>query len=230
MSFVRVTAVAAAFTVHIGAIAGFITFAPGNEALESGSGQDKLSVIASVTIEPDDGEGLDSLNQEQRTAPAGHPAPASSKQPAKRADTSGIGQQVREDSVVGPSPGETGTSRESPTIPSLATAPEEERHAASRRLEARRNELFSLYNAAIYKAIAMHAIRPEAIKNGQVGVELTLSPAGKLLKRRVVKSSGVPVLDDTAIASLSRVPFPAAPEGLLNRPYTVALSFDYAPE
>jgi TonB family protein len=230
MSFIRVAAVAAAFAVHIGAIAGFMKFAPASEALESGSGPDKLNVIASVTIAPDDADGLDTVSQERRTTPAANPVPASSQRQTKREDTSGIGQQLREDSEVGPSPGETGTSGDSPTMPSPATSPQEERHAASRRLEARRSELFSLYNAAIYKAIAMHAIRPEATRKGQVGVELTLSPAGKLLKRRVVKSSGFPVLDDTAIASLSRVPFPAAPEGLLNRPYTVAFSFEYTPE
>ena len=46
---------------------------------------------------------------------------------------------------------------------------------------------------------------------GRVGVELTLSPGGKLITRRVVKSSGVHLLDETAMANLERVPFPTPP-------------------
>ena len=63
---------------------------------------------------------------------------------------------------------------------------------------------------------------------GQVGVELTLSPDGKLLSRRVIKSSGVDLLDQTAMVNLEGVPFPDPPAGLVKEPYTVTFSFDYS--
>ena len=66
------------------------------------------------------------------------------------------------------------------------------------------------------------------MREGRVGVELTLSPDGKLLARRVVKSSGVHLLDETAMANLERVPFPPPPDGLVKEPYTVTFSFDYS--
>ena len=230
MSWIRIAAVAAALTVHIGAIASVMTHGTEIVALQSGSGQDNLSVIAAVTIQPDDSTGLDAENKERTNESAAISASAREPEPLRPESAAGTKQEPRDESVVPRSPIEPVAIRDRPAAPSPAAAPEEERHATGRTLEARRNSLFSLYNAAIYKAIATHAIRPEATRKGQVGVELTLSPAGKLLMHRVVKSSGFHVLDQTAIASLSRVPFPSAPVGLLNKPYTVTLSFDYAPQ
>jgi TonB family protein len=115
-----------------------------------------------------------------------------------------------------------------PAPASIPAPAQEEQHAMSRNLEARRSQLFSLYNEAIYRAIASHALRPKEVRRGSVGVELTLSPAGKLLARRVVKSSGLSLLDETAMSNLEAVPYPPPPEGLVNQPYTVTFSFDYS--
>ena len=236
MSWVRTGAIIAALGVHAAALGALADFGAREEALQTGAGRDDLSVVATVTMQSEDSLGLDAATVErQEASAAANPAPEMKPQEAKREDAIEMDPPPPEESAppqapIQAKPVENPVEKQEvqPTSPSLAAMAQQEQRAMARDLEARRNQAFSLYNAEIYKAIVSHAIRPKEVMKGRVGVELTLSPGGKLLTRRVVKSSGVHLLDETAMANLERVPFPSPPAGLVKEPYTVTFSFDYS--
>ncbi len=236
MSWVRAGAIVAALGVHAAAMAALADFGAREEALQTGAGRDDLSIVATVTMQSEDSVGLDAVNAERQEASAASNAvPETKQQEAKREDAIEMDPPPPEESAPPQAPIQAKPvedpvekQEERPSAPSLAAAAQEEQRAISRDLEARRNQAFSLYNAEIYKAIVTHAIRPKEVKMGRVGVELTLSPGGKLITHRVVKSSGVHLLDETAMANLEHVPFPPPPAGLVKEPYTVTFSFDYS--
>ena len=236
MSWVRTGAIVAALGVHAAALAGLAHYGTRDDALQTGAGGDDLSVVATVTMQSEDSIGLDAVTAErQEASAAANAVPEIKQQEAKREDAIEMDPPPPDESAPPQSPIQAKLvekpaekQEEQPSAPSLAAMAQEEQRAINREMEARRNQAFSLYNAEIYKAIVTHAIRPKEVKMGRVGVELTLSPGGKLITRRVVKSSGVHLLDETAIANLERVPFPPPPAGLVKEPYTVTFSFDYS--
>jgi len=204
------------------------------EALQSEAGKDDLSVVATVTMQTEESVGFNAANTERQLA-----SEASQAQNQRQEEKVENAIEVDRPPPVAEAPPQAPVqlkTEEKPEekqvaepAPASVPAPaQEEQHAMSRSLEARRTQLFSLYNDAIYRAIASHTMRPKEVRRGSVGVELTLSPAGKLLARRVVKSSGVGLLDETAISNLEAVPYPPPPAGLLNQPYIVTFSFDYS--
>jgi TonB family protein len=236
MNWVRAGAIAAALGVHAAALAGLAHYGARDDALQTGAGADDLSVVATVTMQSEDSLGLDAVTTErQEASAAANAVPEIKQQEAKREDAIEMEPPPPDESAPPQAPIQAKPvekpvekQEQQPSAASLAAVAQEEQRAISRELEARRNQAFSLYNAEIYKAIVSHAIRPKEVKMGRVGVELTLSPGGKLITRRVVKSSGVHLLDETAIANLERVPFPPPPAGLVKEPYTVTFSFDYS--
>ncbi len=239
MSWVRAGAILAAFGVHAAAAAALVTFGASEpDALQSGTGKDDLSIVATVTLQSEESIGLDAVTAERQDASAAAkpvPQPEIKQEEAKKEDAIEMEPPPPEEQAppqvpIQEKPVEKPVEKHEvqPAAPSVASAAQEEQHAMSRDLEARRNQLFSLYNAEIYRAVMTHALRPDKVLEGRVGVELTLSPTGKLLAHRVVKSSGFHLLDRTAMANLERVPFPTPPDGLIKEPYTVTFSFDYS--
>lgn len=236
MSWVRAGAILAALGVHAAVAATLVSFGARDDALQTGAGRDDLSVVATITMQTEESIGLDAVNAERQDASAAaNPVPEVKQQEAKRDDAIEMDPPPPEESAppqapIQPKPVEKQPEKQEaqPTAPSIPAAARQEQHAMSRELEARRSQLFSLYNAEIYRAVMTHAIRPRKVIEGRVGVELTLSPGGKLLAHRIVKSSGVHLLDETAMANLESVPFPPPPDGLVKEPYTVTFSFDYS--
>jgi len=235
MSWVRASAILAALGLHAAAVVALMSFGAHEDALQTGAGQDDLSVVASVMMQSEESLGLDALTLERQDASAAAPPVPETKQEAKREDAIEMEPPPPDETAPPQAPIQAKTvenpvekQEAQPAAPSLSASAQQEQRAISRDLEARRSQAFSLYNAEIYRAIATHALRPKEVLKGRVGVELTLSPAGKLLARRVVKSSGVHLLDETAMANLENVPFPTPPDGLVREPYTVTFSFDYS--
>ena len=226
----------AALGVHAAAAAALMSFGAKDDALQSAAGRDDLSVVATVTMQNEETIGLDAITAERQDASAAaKPVPEVKQQEVKRDDAIEMDPPPPEESAppqapIQPKPVEKQPEKQEaqPTAPSVQAAAQQEQHAMSRELEARRSQLFSLYNAEIYRAVMTHTVRPKKVLEGRVGVELTLSPDGKLLAHRVVKSSGVRLLDQTAMANLESVPFPPPPDGLVKEPYTVTFSFDYS--
>ncbi len=239
MSWVRAGAILAALGVHAAAAAALVTFGANEpDALQSGAGKNDLSIVATVTLQTEESIGIDTATAEQQDASAAAKPvlqPEIKQEEAKKEDAIETEppppeEQVPPQAPIQEKPVEKQVEKHEvqPSAPAIPAAAQEEQHAMSRDLEARRNQLFSLYNAEIYRAIMTHALRPAKVLEGHVGVELTLSPNGKLLAHRVVKSSGLNLLDKTAMANLERVPFPPPPNGLIKEPYTVTFSFDYS--
>jgi TonB family protein len=235
MSWVRASAILSALGVHGAAVAALINFGAQEEALQTATGRDDLSVVAIVTMQSEESLGLDAVTLERQEASAAAPPVPETKQEEKREDAIEMDPPPPDETAPPQAPVQAKAEEKpaekqeaQPAAPSLSAAAQQEQRALSRDLEARRSEAFSLYNAEIYKAIATHTLRPRKVLKGRVGVELTLSPAGKLLSRRVVKSSGVHLLDETAMANLEHVPYPPPPAGLVREPYTVTFSFDYS--
>lgn len=236
MNWVRATAICAALGVHAAAAVALVGFGARESALETGAGKDDLSVVATVTMQTEESIGLDAANVERQEASAAAlPVPETRQQEAKKEEAIEMDPPPPDEAAppqapIQPKPVEKVEEKqeEMPTAPSVLAAAQQEQRAISRELDARRSQLFSLYNAEIYRAIVSHAVRPKEVRKGRVGVELTLSPDGKLLTHRIVKSSGVHLLDETAMANLERVPFPSPPRGLVKEPYTVTFSFDYS--
>ncbi len=236
MSWVRAGAILGALGVHAAAAVALMSFGAKDDALQSAAGRDDLSVVATVTMQNEETIGLDAVTAERQDASAAaNPVPEVKQQEVKRDDAIEMDPPPPEESAppqapIQPKPVEKQPEKQEaqPTAPSVQATAQQERHAMSRELEARRSQLFSLYNAEIYRAVMTHTVRPKKVLEGRVGVELTLSPGGKLLAHRVVKSSGVHLLDQTAMANLENVPFPPPPDGLVKEPYTVTFSFDYS--
>ncbi len=235
MSWVRASAIVSALGVHGAAIAALISFSAHEEALQTAAGQDDLNVVATITMQSEESLGLDAVTLERQEASAAAPPVPETKQEEKREDAIEMEPPPPDETAPPQAPVQAKAEDKpvekeeaKPAAPSLYASVQQEQRALSRDLEARRSEAFSLYNAEIYKAIATHTLRPKKVLKGRVGVELTLSPAGKLLAHRVVKSSGIHLLDQTAMANLERVPYPAPPAGLVREPYTVTFSFDYS--
>ncbi|MGO9547397.1 MAG: TonB family protein [Rhodomicrobium sp.] len=242
MSWVRAGAILAAACVHAGAAAAFV-FLSANQtdvsALQSGSGKDDLSIVATVTLQSEESLGLDPVTAERQDASAASLAvrqPELKQEEAKK--EAAIDTEPPPPTESAPPqapiqekpPEKTVEKREAqPSAPSVPVAAQEEQRAMSRELEARRNQLFSLYNSEIMKTVMKHALKPARVRAGRVKVELTLAPSGELLAHRVIESSGSDLLDRTALASLERAaPFPHAPEELSKQPYTFIIPFDYA--
>ena len=204
MSWIRVSAIFAALAVHAGAAAALAGFATREATLETGAGRDDLSAVATVTMQTEESIGLDAVTAERQDASAAaKPVPESRQQEAKRDDAIEMDLPPPEANTppqapIQPKPDQKQAEKQEATTPSIQAAAQREQRAMSRELEARRSQLFSLYSAEIYRAIVTHVLRPKEVVKGQVGVELTLSPDGKLLSRRVIKSSGVDLLDQTA--------------------------------
>ena len=238
MNWVRAGAIVAALGVHAAAMAALADFGAREKALQTGAGRDDLSIVATVTMQSEASVGLDAVNAErQEASAASNQVPETKQQEAKREDAIEMDPPPPEERAPPQAPiqakpveNPVEKQEERPSAPSVATAAQEEQRAMSRELEARRNRLFSLYNAEIVRALTLHPLLPKKVHEGRVVVELTLSPGGKLLDHRVVKGSGVHLLDETAMANLKRVPFPAPPDGLLKGPYTVAIPIDYTIE
>jgi len=238
MSLVRAGAILAAFGVHAAAAAALIAFGPyEQDALQSGAGKDDLSIVATVTLQTEESIGLDAVTVEhQEASAAAKPQPEIKQEEAKKEEAIEMDPPPPEESAPAQAPiqekpleKQAEKQEVQPAAPSAPTAAQEEQHAMSRDLEARRSQLLSLYNGKIYRALMEHALQPKMLQRGRVIVELTLAPSGALLAHRVLQSSGSDVLDRTAMASLERAaPFPPAPEELIKGTYTVSIPFEYA--
>jgi protein TonB len=198
----------------------------------------------------DDSIGLDAASTERQEASAGGEAtPIEKKEEEEKPDPPREVEETKKEEAiqaVAPPPEETAPAaviqekppekaaevpetKVQPSNPAPAVDAQEEQRAASRDLEARRNQVLSLYNSKIYQVLMRHAVRPRSPQKGRVVIELTISPTGDLLSHRIVESSGSDTLDRTAMLSLERAaPFPAAPAELGRAPHTVRVPFEYA--
>lgn len=73
-----------------------------------------------------------------------------------------------------------------------------------------------------------HKVRPEAKTTGTAVVKFTVDPAGKILSREIISSSGSKKLDAAAMATIERsAPFPPFPDGISREPVVVSVPFKF---
>ena len=132
-----------------------MSFGAKDDALQSAAGRDDLSVVATVTMQNEETIGLDAISAERQDASAAaNPVPEVKQQEVKRDDAIEMDPPPPEESAppqapIQPKPVEKQPEKQEaqPTAPSVQAAAQQEQHAMSRELEARRSQLFSLYNA-----------------------------------------------------------------------------------
>lgn len=84
------------------------------------------------------------------------------------------------------------------------------------------------YYGRVSKHIQKRTVKPQTRVAGTVIVRLTVDPSGRLLDRQVATSSGVPRLDDAAIASVDKSsPFPPFTNGMPAGPLVVSVPFKF---
>jgi periplasmic protein TonB len=235
MNWIRLGSASAAVGVHVavlGLFAASATYQPDPAALQSGNGDEDITVAATITMQSEESLGLDTANVQQQEASLGGQAAPQVQEEVKKEEEK---VELPPEKSLEPTPiaeekePEKKIVEVQPSIPAPSSEALEEQRAATRALEARRHEVLSLYNSRVYQALIKNAIRPKATQKGRVVVELTLAPSGELLDHRVVESSGSPALDKTAITSLERAaPFPPLPAEVSKQSHTLRVPFEYA--
>jgi protein TonB len=234
MNWVRAGSAGAALGVHIAVLAIFVVSAmqePDLAALQSGRGDDELTVVATVTMQSEESLGLDTVSARRQEASLGGQAAPQLQEEVKKEE-----EKIERTPEESPEPvpaeekqPEKKIVEPHPSIPAPSSEAQEEQRAATRAFEAHRNEVLSLYNSRVYQALMKNALRPKTMQTGRVVLELTLGPSGELLNHHVVVSSGSSMLDRTAMTSLERAaPFPPVPPEVSKQSHTLRVPFEYA--
>lgn len=232
MNWVRFGSAGTALGVHIAVLGLFVLSAahePDLSALQSGSGDDDLTIVATITMQSEDSLGLDAASVRRQDASLGGQAAPEVQEVKKKEEK----MELPPEEAPEPAPVEKQPEKKivepKPAAPAPASEAQEDQRAATRAFEARRNEVLSLYNSRLYQALMKNALRPKTMQKGRVVLELTLAPSGELLDHHVVVSSGSPALDKTAMRSLERAaPFPPIPPEVSKEPHTLRVPFEYA--
>ena len=176
-----------------------------------GRGSGDLNVVATVSLETGD-----IFTQERHEAAVETAAPPPRQvEPPKETKL-----EKPEPQSPSPTPLPEEERRQPDKRPKLASAASEAQDAqtASAAVAARRNKLLSAYQSELYSALERHKIH--VAKTGDVLLEVVLGPAGQVVARQVMRSSGVAELDSAAIAALDRsAPFPPVPPEISSRPH-----------
>jgi protein TonB len=225
MNWPRLIGLSLALCLHGAVLYAFIA-RPGSGAGADGSGSDNFRVVAEVSL-----ESADLFTQSKQDAAAdanpvqAAPQPVPDKQepktePPQMAETGVPLETPRQE----PPPEQQQTK---PQMASVAAQAQDEQQAATA-LAARRNELWSKYSAQVSSALEHFKVKTRTAKESDVLLQFTVAPSGRLLDRAVIRSSGTPVLDRAAIASLERAaPFPPFPPELSSSPLTFTVPFQF---
>jgi protein TonB len=223
MNWPRLIGLSLALCLHGGVLYALIAH-PGSGALADGSGSDNFTVVAEVSLESADfftqskqDAAIDS-NPDQAAPPPVPDKPEQKIEPQDKSETAVPLEAPRQE----PLPERAQTMTQAASV--AAEAQEEQQAAAA--LAARRNELLSQYSAQLFSALERH--KTHIAKTGDVLLEFTVAPSGRLLGHAVIQSSGVPELDRAAIAALERAaPFRPIPADLSSGPLSVTIPFQF---
>jgi protein TonB len=227
MNAPRLAGLAFALALHAGAVYAMLDrSASSTLAFAQGDGADDFTVVATVSLESRDIFTQDAKQAAAQAAPVAAEAPP---EPVKAEDTPAVTGAAPEQAQEPPR--EDARPEPAPKIErqaaSVATQAQDEQTAAAA-LAAKRSKLWSAYQIEIHTALEKHKIKPRLGRDGDVLVSITIAPSGQLIARSILKSSGNPDLDGTAIASLERAaPFPPMPPEIATGPLTVSVPFQF---
>jgi periplasmic protein TonB len=234
MNWPRLIGLSLALCLHGGVLYALFGHS-GPSAFAEGSGSDNLTVVAEVRLEDADfltqraREASAESSSAQATPPPPDKPEAKIEPQEKRETEAALPQQTAE---AAPQPPEAPRLESPPAkqqakaeIASVAAKAQDEQQAAAA-LAAHRNELFSRYLVEFSSALDRHKVH--VAETGNVLLQVTLAPSGRLLDRAVIQSSGHPELDRAAIAALERAaPFRPLPQDLTSGPLTFTVPFRF---
>ena len=167
MNWVRFGSAGAALGVHIVALGLFVFSAahePDLSALQSGSGDDDLTIVATVTMQSEESLGLDAASvQRQDASLGGQAAPQVQEEVKKEEEKVELPPEETQEPVplVEEKKPEKKIVEPKPSTPAPASEAQEEQRAATRAFEARRNEVLSLYNSQTLSGFDEERSAPE---------------------------------------------------------------------
>lgn len=238
-----------------GALVGVLLISPGGASLDDGSGEDTFVVEQGIALEGIARIGEAEVDIAAVEAPPpvlAAAAPMEEVKPPPPAEDIPhvIGSElgpVQEDVVLAPEPEEL---RETQEDVVQETEPEEireiqefeqvavveqlemsveEQRAAGAKQEGGRATALSAYRGRLYSHIARKKLSPRSQRIGTVVVRFTVGRQGELLSSEITKSSGHQILDDAAIASITRAaPFPPMPNEASDGPLVVSVPFKFS--
>jgi protein TonB len=221
--------------LHLG-FAGAMLLPAGGTALHSGAGDDTMVVEQGIAIEGFAKLGEDELSLEPIEATpvmAAVPQPlpeevtpvdelpviASQEGPeqenVKAPDLEDVKEAEPEEEVE-----ETEEEVVEQTLPPQIAAVQQEsvvamRESSAQELHGGKATAHSAYLGTLRTHLEKAKINPRTSLIGTAVVRFKVNTAGELVRREIVKSSGQPVLDDAALASVEKAaPFPAMPDEL----------------
>lgn len=201
-----------------------------SDAIQSGTGLDDLTIVATISLDEVQSIGPDTANVEQSVASAGNEqSPPPEPEPVQEAEKIEVPPEQAEVTLPKKEEEQPEKPQEQPSTPAPSSVAQDEARASTRAYQARVAKLLAAYNHKVHQALMRSASRPKNREKGRVMLELTIAPTGELLSQRVVKSSGANDLDETAMASLKRAaPFPPMPNDIAKGPRTLLVPFDYS--
>src|SRR5690606_11447720 len=107
-------------------------------------------------------------------------------------------------------------------------AQEQERRAAARELKGGSVAENRAYLRKLSSHLRRRKVNPRSRATGTAVVSFTVDRSGRVISRKIAKSSGSKVLDDAAIASVERAsPFPPFPSGVSGEPLQLTVPFRF---
>ena len=221
-----------------GALVGVLLVSPGGTALDEGSGNDTFVVEQGIALEGFARVGDAQVDIAAVEAPPpvlGAAAPIEEVKPREDDVQHVIGSEEgpeQQDVLREPEPEEL---QETPVEPEQVAVIEqtemsiEEQRAAGAKQEGGRATALSAYRGRLYSHISRKKVSPRSQRVGTVIVRFTVGQQGELLSSEVTKSSGHQILDDAAIASITRAaPFPPMPSDASDGPLVVSVPFKFS--
>jgi protein TonB len=236
MNWLRLIGLALAAGLHGAVYAALVAAPPVDElSLADGSGADRLTVVATVSLDGSDlftqaasagASASEARPEPEQTPAAPEPQPAPEPRPEAAVEA-----EPERAPPPKPAPPEPVVEQVSPAPPpqaaTAARAAQDEQRAAAQ-IAARRSKLWTAYQKALHRAIERAKIRTQTSRAAVVKVVVRIAPSGELLSHEIVESSGVAALDRAAVASLQRAaPFPPIPPEVSAGPLALTVPFDY---
>lgn len=244
MTALRVSSFAFSIALHGLAILCLVQFTSGETALNRGAGFDLLRFDQGASLENmlvlnDAADLSDTIETAAAKAPPAVDAPRPPSLTALPEPSVGMAEDDSERPLPSPKAPERLSEREpirrvadSPAQLERAAVPERhfvpERHLASQPTSRGETDTVGAYLRLVRELLERAKVNPNTELTGQVLLQMSVDPSGKVLSRKVLASSGSKTLDDAALASLDRAsPLPPLPSGLSQTPLEISVPFKF---
>lgn len=236
----RVLTILISFAAH-GALAAFFMLpamlsTETEAALEAGFGEDTLVVEQGIAIEGFS-KGVDEVSVEAVEAPPPVLQPVQPVEEVKPLEDVQhvVGSELgpEQDSVVREEPPEEVEEVKTQEVAAVEMPPDiavDEKQAAGKKQDGGDVTALNLYRGKLFSHLTVKKVNPRSRQSGTAKVRFSFDPAtGQLISHEIVESSGSPILDKAALASVERAaPFPPVPVNLAEGAFEVTVPFKFS--